>query len=145
MRRATLLIALAVVALSLSFAGSAAAKPGKPNPNKPAKARVTWSVDRVEQTVAPGETVQVPVTLTSSADLSNISLAASGGLAKFVTVAPGTVASLKAGESLNVTLTITMPAEGARCGAGVVKVRAGNRTVPAPLKVKLLLPGGCEE
>lgn len=144
MRRLRLTLILAVVALSLSFASAAAAKPGGPNGAKPAKARITWSVARVEQTIGPGETVQLPLTITSSADLSGVAVTATGGLAPFVTVGPSSIASLRAGVPASVTLTITMPAEGARCAAGAVKVRAGSRNVPASLKVKLLLPGGCE-
>jgi len=144
MRRIQLIVVLALIVVSLSTAGTAAAKPGGPNTGKPDKARITWSVARVEQTVAPGESVQVPLTITSSADLSNLSLAAAGGLGKIVSFEPSSIASLKAGVSASVTMTITLPAEGAHCQGGVVKARSGNRSVPAPLKVKVLLPDGCE-
>jgi uncharacterized membrane protein len=147
MARIRFLMLLAVVALSLSTAGAVAAKPGRPNSNgnKPAQARITWSVPRVEQVVAPGETVQVPVSLTSSVDLSNVTLVISGGLGRVVTIQPATIAALKAGEATNVTLSISVPSQGAHCQGGVVRVRSGNRNIPTPLNVKVSVSGaaGC--
>lgn len=143
MRRAHFFTALALIVLSLATAGVAAAKPG-PGGNRgarPPRPRVTWSAPRIEQAVAPGATAQVTVTFTSSADLSDITLRAPGGLGKVMTVAPASFASLKAGETATVTLTFAAPAEGARCRAGVLGVRAGGRAIPTVLKVKLTLAG----
>jgi hypothetical protein len=140
------LVALVALALSLSIVGTAAAKPGRPgNDTKPPKARITWSVPSVERRVAPGETVRVSVTLTSSADLANVTFVAPGGLGKVLKVEPAVLSSLAAGVPANVTLTISVPSEGAHCQAGVVKVHAGKKNLPAPLKVKVILPGeaGC--
>jgi hypothetical protein len=142
MRRLPLLIALVALALSLSVAGTAAAKPGRPgNGPKPPQAKLTWSLPSVEQQVMPGETVRVPVTLTSSADLANISLIAPGGLGKVLKVEPAVLTSLTAGVPANVTLVISVPAEGAHCQGGVLQVRAGKKNIPAPLKVKVIISG----
>jgi hypothetical protein len=145
MHRVRFLTALALIALSLATAGVATAKPGGPGNGqggaRPPKARVTWSAPRVEQAVAPGATAQVTVTFTSSADLNDITLKAPGGLAKVMTFAPASFASLKAGETATVTLTFAAPADGARCRAGVIGVRAGGRAIPAALKVKMTVAG----
>jgi hypothetical protein len=142
MRRLPLLVALIALALGLSVAGTAAAKPGRPgNGTKPAHAKISWSVPRVEQQVAPGATVRVAVTLTSSADLANVSLVAPGGLVKVLKVEPAALTSLAAGVPANVTLIISVPAEGAHCQSGVLQVRAGNRNIPTPLKVKVIVSG----
>jgi hypothetical protein len=155
MRRARLLLTLLMVALCLSVAGVAAAQPAGPgNGNggnggngggKPPKARITWSEPRVAQTLAAGQTATVKVTLTSSADLANVALQTRGGLGRILSVSPASF-SLTAGQAKEVTLTITMPADRAQCQGGVVQVRAGNRVVPANLKVKVTVPGatGCE-
>jgi hypothetical protein len=142
MRRVHLLIALALIALSLAGAGSAAAKPRKPNDPKPPQARITWSVPRVEQTLNPGETVRVPVTLTSSAALSNVTLAVPRGLGRLLTIEPAQLGSLQAGEAKTVTMVFAAPSEGAHCQGGVIKVRAGNKVIPTPLNVKVTIAGG---
>jgi uncharacterized membrane protein len=145
MSRVRILSTLALLVLILATAGVAAAKPGGPgNGNggaRPPKARITWSVARVEQSVAPGATAQMQVTLTSSADLSNVTLTMPGGIGKVLKVEPSSFASLKAGAPAAVTLTFTTPAEGAQCRGGVVQVRADGKSVPASLKVKLKVPG----
>lgn len=108
--------------------------------NKPQQARMTWSAARVEQTVAPGQTVVVNVTLTSSADVTNVALRVPGGLGRVLKVEPSSFASLKAGVATPVKLTIAMPALGAHSQAGVIQVRVGPRNVPAALNVKLTVP-----
>jgi uncharacterized membrane protein len=146
MRRVHFLIVLALVALSLVGAGSVAAKPGKPNDPKRPQARVTWSVPRVEQTLNPGQTLRVPVTLTSSGDLANVTLAIPGGLGRLLTIEPAQLGSLQAGEATSITLVFSVPGEGAHCQGGVIKVRAGNKTIPTPLNVKVTIAGdtGCD-
>jgi hypothetical protein len=147
-RSRTMLVALALAVLALLTAGGAAAKEGHgqgQRPDKPQRARITWSTPRVVQAVAPGQTVQVDVTLTSSADLANVTLRVPEGLGRVLTVEPASFASLKAGVATPVRLTIAMPATGAHSQGGVVQVRAGQRTMPAGLKVKLAIPGAADE
>jgi hypothetical protein len=146
MRRVSLLIALTLVALSLLGVGSAAAKPGKPNDPKRPQARITWSVPRVEQTLNAGETVRVPVTLTSSAALSDVTLTVPRGLGRLLTIEPAQLASLQAGEAKTITLVFSAPSERAHCQGGVIKLRAGNKVIPTPLNVKVTITGdtGCD-
>lgn len=152
MRRSRLLVTLILLAFSLCAVGVASAKPGGPTGNgsgngdpKPPKARVTWSVPRVDATVAAGETRQVKVTLTASADMTNVTLVPRGGLARVLKVEPSRVATLKAGVPTDVTLTISVPDGGAQCQGGVVQVRSGKKANPAHLQVKVTVPGasGC--
>ena len=137
-------IPLILIALLILSVGAASAKGGGggkgPPKAKPAKARITWSQPRVLQSVAPGQTSLVEVTLTSSADLTNVALQAPGGLGRVVKVEPASFTSLKAGVATPVKLTISMPAQNAHSQAGVVQVRAGKRVVPASLKVELTVP-----
>jgi hypothetical protein len=150
-RYRSLIISLALVGLlMLTVSAAAAAKggggSGKGHPkDKGQHARLTWSVGRVEQTVAPGQTVEVEVTLTSSADLSNVTLRVPGGLGRVLRVEPASFATLKAGVATPVKLTIAMPSDGAHSQGGVVQVRAGRRNVPAALKVKLTIPSSADD
>ena len=101
------------------------------------KARITWNPVRVIRTVQAGQTLQVEATFTSSADLAQVTVRVPGGLGRFVTVAPTSFASVKAGTPTKVTLTVTMPAEQAYSQGGVVQLRAGKRNLPQALKVQL--------
>ncbi|HWQ15590.1 MAG TPA: hypothetical protein VNL77_22505 [Roseiflexaceae bacterium] len=137
---AALLIA---VCLALLGAGAVGAAPGKPRPNsqgKGPKARITWSLPRVDRTLSPGESATVEVAITSSADVDNLQLWIPGGLGRMTTMA-GAPTSLKAGQPVTFTLTFTMPATGALSQGGVVKVRAGRRNLPANLPVLLTVRG----
>jgi uncharacterized membrane protein len=141
-RSAMIVFIAAVLALS---AGAVAAKPGAPGgKDKAVKARITWSVARVEQTLVAGQTATVDVTLTSSADVSNATLRIPGGLGRVVSVSPATF-SLKAGVAQAVRLTIAMPAEGAHSQGGVIQVRSGKRNLPQSLKVNVTVPGDEDE
>jgi len=142
-RSRTIIASLILVSLLLLTVGSAAAKgggaPGHPKGKAP-RARITWSTIRVAQTINPGQTVEVNVTLTSSVDLADVSLRVPTGLGRVLKAEPAHFDSLKAGVATPVKLTISMPAQGAHSQGGVVQVRAGNRNVPAALKVKLTVP-----
>jgi hypothetical protein len=143
MHRHRLLLFVTLVMLSLALVGTAAAKPGGPNGrpnNAPPKPRITWSTPRLQQTVSPGETVQVNVTLTSSVDLSNVTLVIPGDLGLVLSAEPASFSQLQAGVATNVRLTIRMPAEGAHNQGGIVQVRAGERAIPQALKVQLRVP-----
>lgn len=140
MTRPRLIIPLVLAILVLSSAGAATAQKRPPNAKGP-KARITWSVERVDQNVSPGQVVQLDVTVTSSADLTNVTLRAPGGLGRVLEIAPTTITTLKAGVAAPVRLTIELPAEGAHSQGGVVQLRAGKRLVPSVLSVKLTVPG----
>ncbi|MEN9933518.1 MAG: hypothetical protein RLZZ387_97 [Chloroflexota bacterium] len=152
----TLVITLVLVSLALVPLGSAAAAQGQGQPKaRQPKARITWTVPsapapgqpaRVEVAVTPGQPVApIEVTLTSSTDVANVTLVPSGGLARVVTVEPSSIASLKAGQLVTVRLTVAMPADGAHSQGGVIKVRAGKRSLPASLKVQLTVPGAPDD
>lgn len=144
MHRHRLLLVLTLVVLSLALVGTAAAKPGGPNgrPNgpQPPQPRITWSTPRLQQTVNPGQTVQVNVTLTSSVDLNDVTLVVPGDLGLVLSAEPASFSQLQAGVATNVRLTISMPVEGAHNQGGIVQVRAGERAVPHALKVHVRLP-----
>lgn len=136
----SIFMALTLAGLLALSVGVAAAKPGPGGKEKAAKARITWSAERVEQTLAAGQAATVDVSLTSSADVPNATLRIRGGLGRVVSVSPATF-NLKAGVAQSVRLTMTMPADGAHSRGGVVQVRSGKRNLPSALKVKLTVPG----
>jgi hypothetical protein len=143
-RYRSILIPLLLVTLLILSVGAASAKGGGGGDGhpkaKPAKARITWSQARVVQTVTPGQTRIVEVTLTSSVDLTNVTLRVPEGLDRVMKVEPASFTSLKAGVATAVKLTISMPSQNAHSQGGVVQVRAGKRVIPASLKVKLTVP-----
>jgi hypothetical protein len=142
-----LLPLLLVACLLIAGAGAAAAKgKGKGNGNgaKPPKAHLTWTPARIDQTVSPGQSVSVTATVSSPVDVANLTLAATGGLAKMVTITPSSL-SLKAGVPATVTIAISAPASGAHSQGGSIKAKLGKRSLPGSLKIKITVPGAEED
>ncbi len=139
-----LLTSFVLVGLITLLVGTTAAAPRqKPSPPKrgPQKTRITWTPKRVVQTLNPGQTVQVNVTLTSSTDLHNLQLQLPGRLGKTAKVSPSQIATVKASVPTSVTLTLTMPNGETDGVGGVVLVKAPKaRTLPGNLSVKLKAP-----
>lgn len=138
------IVPLLLVALLLLTVDAAAAKGGGGGHGQPKarlpKARITWSQPRIVQAVRSGQTSVVEVTLTSSVDLTNVTLRVAGGLGRILKVEPASFASIKAGVATSVKLTITMASQNAHSQGGVVQVRAGKRAIPMLLKVQLTVP-----
>jgi hypothetical protein len=101
------------------------------------KGRITWSVKRVREVLAPGQSTTVSVTMTSSADLSGVELRATNGLADVVTLGTTGPIDVQAGVPVTVKLTLSLPADAVDSRAGVVKVHVDNRVIPATLKVQV--------
>jgi hypothetical protein len=143
LRRFRLLLPLLLVA-GLLVAGSADAK-GKGKGNGAAKnPKLTWSPVRIAQTVNPGQSVSVTATVSSTVDVENVALTATGGLARVVTITPSSL-SLKAGVAATVTIVITEPASGAHGQGGAIKAKLGKRSLPGSLKLKITVPGTEDE
>jgi hypothetical protein len=139
-KKAAPFVVILLLLLTSAVAAAQSGGHGKgPIKNKPQRARITWSQPRIVQSVAPGQTVTVDVSLTSSADIATVTLRVPGGLGRVLKVEPASF-SLKAGVATPVKLTVTMPANGAHSQGGVVQVRAG-RNIPASLKVLVQVPG----
>jgi hypothetical protein len=143
LRRFRRLLPLLLVA-ALLVAGSADAK-GKGKGNGAAKnPRLTWSPVRIAQTLNPGQSVTVTATVSSTVDVENVALTATGGLARVVTITPSSL-SLKAGVAATVTILIAEPASGAHSQGGAIKARLGKRSLPGSLKLKITVPGTEDE
>ncbi len=127
-----------LMVLSVSVAVAAPGANGKAARNK---ARLRWSVTRVEQTLAPGQSTTITVDLVSSASLENVRLRIPGRLGRVASVKPSGRFNLTAGKAVQVTLTLASPANAARSQGGVVQVIAGRRNVPQSLKVLIKVPG----
>jgi hypothetical protein len=89
----------------------------------------------------PGQSVSVKVNLTSAVDVQNLKLRVSEELGQIVKVSPDAAFNLKANVPVEVTLTMTLPANAATSQGGVVQVRMGERNMAQPLKVKVRVPG----
>ena len=133
------LVVLFVVGLLVVSVSTALAKPGL------GKGKITWTPGRVEQIVQPGKTVKVKVSFVSPVDLTHVTFRISGGLSRIVSVEPASLATVKAGETQAITLTINQPTENAHNQGGVVQVRVGQRNQPQSLKVKITVPPLAED
>jgi hypothetical protein len=143
LRRFRLLLPLLLVA-GLLVGGSADAK-GKGKGNGAAShPKLTWSPVRIAQTVNSGQSVSVTATVSSTVDVENVALTATGGLARVVTITPSSL-SLKAGVAATVTIVITEPASGAHDQGGAIKAKLGKRSLPGSLKLKITVPGTEDE
>jgi hypothetical protein len=141
------LVLLLLVACMLIVGSGAAAAKGQGKSNGAAKklqTQLTWSPVRIDQTVNPGQSVSVTATVSSTVDVENLTLAATGGLAKMVTITPASL-SLKAGIPATVTIVISAPATNAHTQGGSIKAKLGKRSLPGSLKVKITVPGSEDE
>ena len=113
-----------------------------PTAAKGRKAKTSWSTKRVEVTLAAGGSTTVTVQLTSGEDLSGAKLVLSDGLASVVQVSPAGSIDLKAHVPVDVTLTLSMPADGKRNYAGNLKLQSGDKAYPKHLQIKIRKPKG---
>jgi hypothetical protein len=140
-QRHTVMALILLLALFAGLPGMAAARRGDSQPNsKPARPQLMWSVPRVVQSLQPGQTTTLQVTLTSDRAIQGVNLRVVGGLERVLSVSPRSF-DLAAGVSRTITLTMTLPSEHRRSRAGVVQVRMGNRNLPQSLKVLIQSSG----
>jgi hypothetical protein len=145
--RFRLLLPLLLVAALLVAGAAAADAKGKGNGKGNGAAKhpsLTWSPVRIAQTVNPGQSVSVTATVSSTVDVENVALSATGGLARVVAITPSSL-SLKAGVPATVTIVISEPAAGAHSQGGAIKAKLGKRSLPGSLKVKITVPGTEDE
>ncbi|GIK40856.1 MAG: hypothetical protein BroJett011_46890 [Chloroflexota bacterium] len=133
------LAVLLLVGFLVVSAGTAFAKPGH------GKGKITWTPGRVEQVVEPGQTVTVKASFVSPVDLTHVTFRLSGGLSRIVSIEPASLATVKAGSTQTITLTITQPTEKAHNQGGVMQVRVGQRNQPHSLKIKITVPSPGED
>ena len=135
---------LAIFAVALQSAG-ADHKPGSKDHANGSKRCISWSVRRVVQTVAAGQTVKAPaVSFTTSCDLSDVELRLPAGLARVATIKstmPASPASLKAGTTVALEIEFKAPATNAHSQGGALHVRSGKRNLGQPLHLKMSVPG----
>jgi hypothetical protein len=138
--RQFILILGLIALLLLSVTGAAAQERtgGDRGRNRP-EPRITWRPAGVVQAVAPGQTVQINVTLKSNVDLSNVTLHMPRMLGRVMRAEPRSFARLPANTPTRVTFTVHMPADRTEGVGGAVVVTAGDRVIPTPLNVRLPL------
>ncbi|XOZ34584.1 carboxypeptidase-like regulatory domain-containing protein [Halomonadaceae bacterium KBTZ08] len=128
---------LGIVAIS-----GAQARPGGEPPGKPVK--ISWEDEELTLEAPTNITFTETISFTPDQRLNNVTVEAVPALERFVTVKPTTVSDLPAGDSQEVTLSISVPAnkEPSQRIAGTIHVREGNRTLATPFKLNLdVVPG----
>jgi hypothetical protein len=104
------------------------------------KLPVSWVPTAITFSANPGARQDVPVTLTTTKELSNAKIVFVPDLRNAVTVTPDTIPSLAAGQSATVTLTFAPAATDTRKFiAGIVLLFDKNSTTSKPLPVKVSL------
>ena len=100
--------------------------------------KITWSQQRIEITLSPGESASRNVTLTSNLALQNVVIESVPEIARFLNIQPNNFGNVSAGQPESVHFGFSIP-EGTALGtyAGTIHVRSGNRTLPQTLKVVL--------
>lgn len=99
---------------------------------------ITWASPEVNVSLPTGQMSISVVTFWADRDLQNVQLNVIPGISKFVTVQPGHLSYVKAGDVYSVKLTFLVP-DGIALGRydGTVHIGVGMRTLPETLKVSL--------
>lgn len=101
---------------------------------------IAWTPGAIAFSVNPGGKQDIPVTFTSTAALSNVTVTVVPELKNIVSVSPASFATLAAGQQATVTLTVRPNAsESLRLVEGTIRLVSGTSTVAKPLPVKLTL------
>lgn len=102
--------------------------------------KVAWSPMNVSKTISAGDKKTVPVSLTSNGDLAVAYIHVVPELAPFVSVDPNSIDFLAAGETLNVSVSFSVPATelpGMLDGVLQVRSESNGRTLSKPLPIDL--------
>lgn len=73
------------------------------------KPATLWNPQSVDETLLPGQTKVIPITLTANKNLPESVVRVSPGLAPYVTVSPTTIGKTRKGEAVALTLTVNVP------------------------------------
>lgn len=111
-----------------------------PSPST-AKPVISWTPESMTQTILAGESVTVPVSFTATKALTNVVVRVVPELAPYVQTNPTSFASIAQGQTVNLDVTISAPADALpKVVEGTVQVRSGDdpkKTFATPLAVKL--------
>lgn len=104
-----LCVALAGVAvLALLFSAPAPAHDKTP-PRSDDNVKAQWAPASVNETIQPGQTRTIPVTLTVDKNLPDTLVQVSPEIAPYVTVSPTTIGKTRKGTTVSLTLTMSVP------------------------------------
>ena len=120
-----------VVGVLSLFVVSAQAAPPPRDP-------ISWTPTSVELTVVRGSTASTTASFTSAKKLTNVVIAATGGVVAFVTPSPASLGSVAAATPVSVNLAVSVPAVTVPGDyAGAVQVVSGKKEVATSLPVTI--------
>lgn len=101
---------------------------------------IAWTPVSITDTANPGSRQVIPVTLTASTNITNLTISVVPALQNVVSVSPTSFASLQKGQVVTLTLSVAPPAN-APLGMlqGTIHARDGNSTLASPLAVTIAL------
>lgn len=144
---AIMLLAIATGVTLIAWSPGSSPEPSSPVLASPESASagqpaVTWSQNSIDVILSSGETASRSFTLTSSTDLTNVSIEAVSSISPFLTIKPSTISKLKANKAQNVQVTFSIPSN-ATLGTytATIHLRVGSQTFPQTLKVTLRILG----
>jgi|GEM_PF-4699072 len=99
---------------------------------------VTWSPEKIEETIGKGTMRDIPVSFITRAGLKNATLWVTPELKRFIRLDPVHFEKVEANTSYQLTLHLVIP-ERAKGGSyeGAIHLRVDKKTYPSTLKVKL--------
>ncbi|MGE5138808.1 MAG: hypothetical protein ACM3JD_05040 [Rudaea sp.] len=122
---------LAMLVLSQMAVTPSALAKGKVPP------KVKWDHHPITGTVTRGVSTTTTVSFTTNVDLTNVTLRLTPSLKGAVTISPTTFASITAGTSYSVDITVDVPANSKRMQYnGVLTLRIGHRALAMPLPLR---------
>lgn len=102
---------------------------------------VTWAPNAIAETLLAGTQKVIPVVLTAKGNIAAAAITVSPSLQSLVTVAPTTIANMKTGDTVGVTITLA-PAATLAPGTvqGTVNARISTATIVQPLPITVTVP-----
>lgn len=99
---------------------------------------ITWDTEKIEQTIALGDSIDVTATFTSKNDMQNVDLWVVQDLQPYVSIEPNHFDMNSKNTPIEVTLHISAASEVPTWHYdGTIHLRVGSRTYPQTLKIKI--------
>jgi len=99
---------------------------------------ISWSPDSLDVSLAPAESKIVQVEFTSAVSTTHVTTFVVPGISDHVSLSPSSFATIRAGETYSIDVTLTSPpGMDVAQKDGVIMLRQGRRTLARPLPVNL--------
>ena len=109
-------------------------------PSPAGRPKITWSQAQVDLALPRGGGTNIQITFTSTDGLQNIAIVPVPALSALLSIKPSILSVVPPNQPQTVNLSFSIPAaQGAGPHEGTVHVTSGNRTLPATLKINVVV------